>query len=631
MIKKLLSSIIASLFNPYPIKRGSAMVKDAAPTLSVADVVDVQIVLSTTPAQAQNLSDMLVLTDDDVISIAERYRVYTSLAGVAADFGTDSVAYAAAQPYFAQLPQPQEIQIGRWAKEATAAQLFGGTLSSAQQAIALWNAVTTPGFFLRMNGLPYAIAPASFATATNLNGIATLIQTALNAAVAGTTCVWDAEERNFIITSGSTGVTSTFSFAEAPTAVGKLTFTLNPSPAATITLNGTAWTFVAALTTGNQILIGADLATTLQTAVTTLGASMDVQTAKFEYAANATILYLNAAAPGAGGNALTLAASVATPSGGTLAGGSATDISTMLDMTDTDGDGAFVSDGIAAETALAAVELFDQNYGQKWYSIEVPEAADADQIACAEYIEASSNKHLYAITTQEAGTLSSVSTTDLAYELHLLGLKRTTIQFSSSNGYAISSYMGRAINVNYTGSNTVITMKFKQEPGIAGENLTESQAQTLAAKGCNVFAIYNNNTSIVQQGIQSDGVTFTDIMTFVDWFAVTLQAALYNVLITTNTKVPQTNQGMHLLTNAATAVCQQGVVNGGLAPGVWQVNGFGTLKTGDYLETGYYVFIPSVDTQNQADRAARKAPLMQIALKLAGAVHSVSVIATVDQ
>ena len=141
-----------------------------------------------------------------MIDVVERVRTYETLAAVAADFGTNTIAYAAAVPYFGQTPQPQTLQVGRWAEIATAGELIGGALSAANQPIAPWNAITTPGFFVKIDGIPYAIAPASFAGASNLNGIATLITTALNAASAGSGCVFISEGEFFEITSGSTGV-----------------------------------------------------------------------------------------------------------------------------------------------------------------------------------------------------------------------------------------------------------------------------------------------------------------------------------------------------------------------------------------------------------------------------------------
>jgi hypothetical protein len=58
---------------------------------------------------------------------------------------------------------------------------------------------------------------------------------------------------------------------------------------------------------------------------------------------------------------------------------------------------------------------------------------------------------------------------------------------------------------------------------------------------------------------------------------------------------------------------------------------FGALQTGQYLPNGFYIFSPSIETQAESDRAARKAPPIYIALKLAGAFATADVFVTVNQ
>ncbi len=64
----------------------------------------------------------------------------------------------------------------------------------------------------------------------------------------------------------------------------------------------------------------------------------------------------------------------------------------------------------------------------------------------------------------------------------------------STNKYAAISAIGRAFTVNFSANRSTITLKFKHLPSVEAEGLTETQANTLAAKRCNVFAAYNNPT-----------------------------------------------------------------------------------------------------------------------------------------
>jgi len=72
-------------------------------------------------------------------------------------------------------------------------------------------------------------------------------------------------------------------------------------------------------------------------------------------------------------------------------------------------------------------------------------------------------------------------------------------------------------------------------------------------------------------------------------------------------------------------VLGEAVNNGLVAPGTWNADGFGLLERGDYLDKGYYVYTTPVAEQAQSEREQRKCPPIQIAAKLAGAIHFVDV------
>ncbi|EBF9773099.1 DUF3383 domain-containing protein, partial [Salmonella enterica subsp. enterica] len=142
----------------------------------------------------------------------------------------------------------------------------------------------------------------------------------------------------------------------------------------------------------------------------------------------------------------------------------------------------------STETLLQAVNAV-LNY-TNWYGLAVADDEDiddADWLSVAAAIEASSLSRILAITTQDPEAINTTSTTDLAYKLKAAKYGRTFVQYSSSSKYAALSAFGRAFTVNFNGSNTTITLKFKQEPGITYETLTTDQAAALDARNCNVF------------------------------------------------------------------------------------------------------------------------------------------------
>ena len=488
--------------------------------LSVDDIVNVSVVISPKAAQLRNFGALLIAGPSAVIDTSERMRLYTNIAGVVADFGTSAPEYLAAVAFFAQKPQPSVLYVGAWAKTATKASLKGGKLSAAEQAIASWNAITTGSMKITVDGVLKTLSALTFAASANLNAVAAVITTAL----AGAICTWNSAGGYFQITSSTTGVTSTLSYADV---------------------------------TGAGVDISAKLK--LQTGL--------------------------ASAPVA---------------------------------------------GIAAETPLAAVTAFANN--SAWYGLMFADTSisSTDNLAVAAYIEASQYSHIFGITTSDPNSVDPLSTTDIGYLLKTGNYTRSFAQYSSGSPYAVASMFGRAFTVDFTASNTTITLKFKGEPTVTAENLTETQAAALDAKYINYFVNYDNNTAIIQQGTMASGIWF-DVIHGTDWLQNNAQNRVYNVLYQSTTKVPQTDAGINLLTTAIAAACQQARINGLVAPGQWNADGFGQLKTGQALPDGFYIYVPPISSQAQSDREARIAPTHQVAIKLGGAVHKANVIINVNQ
>lgn len=283
------------------------------------------------------------------------------------------------------------------------------------------------------------------------------------------------------------------------------------------------------------------------------------------------------------------------------------------------------------ETLLQAVNtLLDYNV---WYGLHlaVPEndyPEDADIISVSAAIEAATVSRILAITSDEADILSAAVETDLASKLKAAKYSRTYIHYSSTSRYAALSAFGRAFTVNFTGSNTTITLKFKQLPGITYETLNTSQATNLEAKNCNVYVYYENDTAILEQGVMCNG-DFFDERHGLDWLQNAVQTADYNTLYTSTTKIPQTDAGTTTRIANIEKVLDAADRNGLFAPGIWTGGPMGQLSTGDTLTKGYYTWADTVDNQLQTDREARKGVPIQVAAKLAGAVHYGDVAITV--
>lgn len=275
----------------------------------------------------------------------------------------------------------------------------------------------------------------------------------------------------------------------------------------------------------------------------------------------------------------------------------------------------------SAETLAQAISAVLQF--TNWYGLGIAGDEDltaAEITATAAAIQASSLSRVFAVTSDDSGIIDSASTTDIASTLKAAGYGRTFVQYSTTSKYAALSAFGRAFTVNFTGNNTTLTLKFKTEPGVTYETLTSSQAAAVDAKNANVYVYYANDTAILQQGVMSNG-DFFDERHGLDWLQNYVQTNLFNLLYTSTTKIPQTEAGITRLLSNVEQSLDQAVSNGLVAAGVWNGGDIGQITAGDTLTKGYYVYAQPLSSQAQADREARKAPLIQAAIKLAGAVH----------
>ncbi len=316
--------------------------------------------------------------------------------------------------------------------------------------------------------------------------------------------------------------------------------------------------------------------------------------------------------------------------------GVGTDISAQTGLSAA-ASGSYAVQGIAAETPLACITLLAQMtnnwYGAMFAASTMP--ADPDYVACAAFIQGAAPSRIFGVTTQEAAALNASLSTDVASQLQALGYSRTFAMYSSSSPYAVAAIFGDAFTCNFNGSNTLYTLKFDIVSGLVGETLTESQAAALNGKNCNVYVFYSISSgtgapiAILQQGTMANG-TFFDVIHGTDWLQNAIQTAVFNLLVTVKTKIPQTDAGVTQIMNTITQQLQQAVANNLIAPGVWNGPPIGAIVTGQTLSLGYYLYAPPVSTQSQAARSARQSPVIQACIKLAGAIHSVSVVLSVN-
>lgn len=198
-----------------------------------------------------------------------------------------------------------------------------------------------------------------------------------------------------------------------------------------------------------------------------------------------------------------------------------------------------------------------------------------------------------------------------------------------------AAYAGRALSVDFTGSNTTATMHGKSLVGITADtSITQAILNSCETLGVDTFPSVGGGAQYLGKVFSTGGNEFFDNVYNLDWLVFALQVAGFNALTTVGTKIPQTEPGMATLKNAYLAVLQQAVGNGFVAPGVWNsAELFGSpadLKR-SIQNVGYYIYSAPINQQTQATREAREAPLVQIAVKYAGAIHSSNVLVSINK
>ena len=198
-----------------------------------------------------------VIISDDVKFVAKEY---SNADAVGNDYGTTSEKYKFAQIYFngftGSTVKPSALFISKYSAVDSAAKLTGASLRSMSldQLKAITGAIS-----VTINGV-LKTGTVNLSAATSFSNAATLIATALTAAV-----TFDTQLQSFVIASGTTGATSSISFATGAAAEALALTELTGAQLDNVTTVDTATTAMKRLTnyTLNLSTIVAETSTAL--------------------------------------------------------------------------------------------------------------------------------------------------------------------------------------------------------------------------------------------------------------------------------------------------------------------------------------------------------------------------------
>ena len=310
----------------------------------------------------------------------------------------------------------------------------------------------------------------------------------------------------------------------------------------------------------------------------------------------------------------------------------------LYDATLLDGANAVSVDGedavIDAETTAQAIERISaQVYAEG--ILTTKDLGQAEAIAAATYVEGMQNSVLF-ITDTDSDTLNEGG---LFYQLKdnkntrkLLYLTGDTLDARKANAKLFAAaFSSRGLSVNYAGSNSTLTMTYKDLVNVPVDaNINETILNTCETIGADVYCSIEGLAKVIS--FKQGGLYFDELTNQI-WLRTAIQTSVANVLFTTRYKIPQTTQGVNILVNAVLGILNQGVVNGMIAAGEWNSpDTFGVYE--DFMRNirtlGYYVYFTPIAEQSQADREARKCPVISVAVKQAGAIEHANIIIYVE-
>jgi hypothetical protein len=258
-------------------------------------------------------------------------------------------------------------------------------------------------------------------------------------------------------------------------------------------------------------------------------------------------------------------------------------------------------------------------------------AVKADVLAIAAWCETNGS---FFVNNQTGASATEIrdpnDTDDIATQLTTLGYRHAATVAHATDGNAGNALAKHFAAVNYSATNSTITGEYKKSPGVASEDLgdTEYFAMEKATKRVAFYTTVDNQGS-VDIGRWKNTVThstygeFIDDVVNLDAFINSIRVALYNMVANQTTKLGQDPVGQAMLNGAARTVGVQYVGNGYLGPRNYIDPDDGVEK----YTPGFEILTKPEDILDLSDpdRDARKSAPIRIRLFRKGAIHIVDV------
>ena len=307
--------------------------------------------------------------------------------------------------------------------------------------------------------------------------------------------------------------------------------------------------------------------------------------------------------------------------------GNGTDLSALMALTTE--TGAVYHPGASEETVADALDAI-RDVDPSFVFVTIDPALNGTQAMLDVSAWVAANPCIFCAESNEPEALTTGEGTSFAARLAAVQSSRTLLTWSAARDYKAVSIAARLSSVNFAVPGSLITAAFKQLPGTTPDDITSAQRAELERKRVNYYTRVGGTNVYLEGWTLKPGV-WVDVVYWIDWITDAIKTAVFN-LLTSSRRVPQTVDGIAAIREVIVAVCEEGVRNGGIAPGtvspamaarIAQVTGVDSFN--GELPNGYLVYIGSLADQAPSERTARVAPAINVWLKGSGAVHSVDI------
>lgn len=263
---------------------------------------------------------------------------------------------------------------------------------------------------------------------------------------------------------------------------------------------------------------------------------------------------------------------------------------------------AIAQDGADVTVADVLDDLVLQ--GADFYGVVTPFASRAEVLAIAAWVEAA--RKFFFVTLVDSAHLGAVDTvtpdSDTGNALKVSAYIRTVAMWAAANdSFVAEGALGYLLGTN-AGS---VTLNLKTVAGAPVYPLTDSQVTNLKARNMPVYHVVGG-ANVIERPLTAGG-EWADVVRDTDEFVTRTQEDIFTNLRTAD-KVPFTNEGIAVITNALGGRAMAGIGSGFLS---------------NDADRKPVVTAPLASAVSTTDRANRNLPGVTLTAYIAGAIHSV--------